>query len=274
MKVKVVTIDFQISARAKRAIQWIALPIAVFAGSIAVASAGSSLPTDQPSAWSSVAGGQPVSATNMKALFSDLDTRLQALEAAAPQVPAGTIAAYGGAIDGTHSPPAGWLLCDGSQLNGLDTRYQRLYTAIGTSFGGNTTSQAFNVPDLRGVFIRGFDPSGSNVASESGRVFGSKQDGAFASHSHGVSDPGHAHGVNDPGHGHSLNHLMAVGGNWTFGGNNWAVAVDDPPYNNFTVNPSLTGVSIQASATGISIASSGGAETRPVNVTLNYVIKL
>jgi phage-related tail fiber protein len=47
--------------------------------------------------------------------------------------------------------------------------------------GNGTTT--FNVPDLRGEFIRGWD-DGRGI--DSGRTFGSNQDDAFESHSHSL----------------------------------------------------------------------------------------
>jgi phage-related tail fiber protein len=52
----------------------------------------------------------------------------------------------------------GWLNCDGSSLS--TTQYGKLYNAIGVSFGSTGTGY-FNLPDLRGVFLRGIDPKGA-----------------------------------------------------------------------------------------------------------------
>ncbi|MDR0873480.1 MAG: phage tail protein [Prevotellaceae bacterium] len=65
-------------------------------------------------------------------------------------VPAGTIVAFGG---GTI--PAGWFLCDGATKSRSD--YANLYNAIGTAWGYGNNSTTFNIPDLRGVFLRGVD---------------------------------------------------------------------------------------------------------------------
>lgn len=46
------------------------------------------------------------------------------------------------------SPPAGWLVCDGSAVS--RTTYANLFTAIGTTWGGGNGSTTFNLPDLRG----------------------------------------------------------------------------------------------------------------------------
>ena len=46
------------------------------------------------------------------------------------------------------TPPAGWLLCDGSAVS--RTEYNTLYAAIGDTWGAGDGSTTFNLPDLRG----------------------------------------------------------------------------------------------------------------------------
>lgn len=48
--------------------------------------------------------------------------------------------------------PNGWLICNGAQLP--LSNYQALFSLIGTTYGGNGTSN-FNLPDLRGRTIVG-----------------------------------------------------------------------------------------------------------------------
>jgi microcystin-dependent protein len=64
--------------------------------------------------------------------------------------------------------PTGYLKANGASLS--TTTYATLFAAIGYTFGGSGGS--FNVPDLRGEFLRGWD-DGRGV--DSGRVFGSAQ---------------------------------------------------------------------------------------------------
>ena len=70
----------------------------------------------------------------------------------------------------TRIAPNGYLTCDGSAVS--RTTYSKLFSVIGVQFGSGDGSTTFNLPDLRGQFIRGFDSSGSVDAD---RVFGSKQ---------------------------------------------------------------------------------------------------
>jgi len=77
------------------------------------------------------------------------------------------------------SPPEGWLKCDGSAVSRVT--YANLFTAIGETYGAGDGSTTFNLPDLRGEFVRGWD-DGRGV--DSGRVFGSAQMDALQGHKH------------------------------------------------------------------------------------------
>ena len=48
--------------------------------------------------------------------------------------------------------PSGWLLCIGQAIS--QTTYKALYDTIGYTWG-NPGSNQFNLPDLRGVFVKG-----------------------------------------------------------------------------------------------------------------------
>ena len=68
------------------------------------------------------------------------------------------------------------------------TKYKRLFKRIGIKFGSGDGIDTFNVPDLRGEFIRGWDHErGIDV----GRDFGSFQEDQMQTHRH--SDSGHSH---------------------------------------------------------------------------------
>lgn len=71
------------------------------------------------------------------------------------------------------TPPDGWLICDGRELD-VGT-YEKLYNVIGTTFGGDANNQIFNLPDLRGEFIRGYSAGREDL--DNGRQFGTVQKG-------------------------------------------------------------------------------------------------
>ena len=76
--------------------------------------------------------------------------------AANVSMPPGTIVPYGG-----ETIPEGWLLCDGREIS--RSEYANLYNAIKTIWGHGNNSSTFNLPDMRGVFLRGVsDDSGKD----------------------------------------------------------------------------------------------------------------
>jgi microcystin-dependent protein len=54
-----------------------------------------------------------------------------------------------------NTPPTGWLPCNGGAVS--RTTYASLFASIGTTFGVGDGSTTFNLPDLRGEFVRGWD---------------------------------------------------------------------------------------------------------------------
>jgi hypothetical protein len=79
------------------------------------------------------------------------------------------------------TPAYGWLACNGAAIS--RTAYAQLFATIGTTFGVGDGATTFNVPDLRGEFIRGFDDGrGIDVA----RAFGSAQSEMVGPHVHTV----------------------------------------------------------------------------------------
>lgn len=78
-----------------------------------------------------------------------------------------------------QTAPAGYLVCNGAAVS--RTAFAALFAAIGTLYGSGDGSTTFNLPDLRGEFLRGAD-LGRGV--DSGRVFGSFQADEFKTHQH------------------------------------------------------------------------------------------
>jgi rhizosphere induced protein len=122
--------------------------------------------------------------------------------------PPGIIQAYGGR---TNWIPKGWLLCDGSPLS--SALHPRLFAAIGTNWGAGLTfdgkawvkadiSHDFNLPDLRGVFLRGMSGSRADTfrdedadsrqalvpGAASGNSVGSFQIDELEAHTHKFTD--------------------------------------------------------------------------------------
>jgi microcystin-dependent protein len=91
-------------------------------------------------------------------------------------VAAGSVISYA-----ASTAPTGWLKANGAAIS--RTTYSVLFAAIGTTYGAGDGSTTFNIPELRGEFIRGLD-DGRGV--DTGRALGSYQADSFASHTHGL----------------------------------------------------------------------------------------
>ena len=83
------------------------------------------------------------------------------------------------------TPPSGWLKANGAAVS--RTTYAALFDAIGTTFGAGDGSTTFNLPDLRGEFIRGLD-DGRNI--DGGRRLGTAQGDAIKTHTITVPNSG------------------------------------------------------------------------------------
>lgn len=88
--------------------------------------------------------------------------------AASAGVPAGTVSWFAGS-----TAPTGWIIANGQSL--LRAAWPVLYAVIGTIYG-YADSTHFNVPDLRGEFVRGLD-GGRNI--DPSRTLGSAQKGTL-----------------------------------------------------------------------------------------------
>ncbi|QSQ23312.1 tail fiber protein [Pyxidicoccus parkwayensis] len=191
------------------------------------------------------------------------------------EVPVGAVLPYAGPINAcTRSALAaqGWLFCDGAQVSAVT--YPALYALIGPLYGtpvtqGDPPATLFYLPDYRGAFLRGVnqdatrppdgkglrDPDadtrlsaryGSSGQGEGnqGNSVGSQQLDAFQKHEHRYTQPQQTSEV--PG--------------------------DQAP-------PVQLGLATQPADTDGVVAAKGGdtpraeAETRPLNVYVNFIIK-
>jgi len=107
-------------------------------------------------------------ALDLKADQADVDLIIPA--------PTGSILHFAAA-----SAPTGWLKADGAEVS--RTTYANLYAVIGDTYGAGDGTTTFNLPDLRGEFVRGWDDS---RGIDTGRGFGSSQDDAFQGHAHNI----------------------------------------------------------------------------------------
>jgi microcystin-dependent protein len=210
-----------------------------------------------------------------KSVETDSGISLDALRNALNMlVPIGTIMAYGG--DTTKADVVsqlaaqGWLPCDGRAVS--KTTYADLFKVIGTSFGAEgrldlwgasatsgpmimnrvfavTNPDGFRVPDLRGRFLRGTDQRQQRDpdaalrqdlagGGNDGDRVGSVQEDQFRSHKH-TFDAWHGGGID-------------------------GTSQADPP--------AMAGW-IRGSPDAKAVQATGGAETRPKNIYVNWIIR-
>jgi microcystin-dependent protein len=159
-------------------------------------------------------------------------------------LPPGTIQAFGGSL---ARLPAGWLPCDGSVQT--SNSYPRLFAAIGTAWGGGYANGVklgdFNLPDLRGQFLRGVSSASTTDPDVSARIarqpdgnagneVGSYQADAFRSHRHTETR-----------------------------------YIDE----GLTANRATPSGDDVGSLETVNTGATGGSETRPINAYVNYIIK-
>jgi microcystin-dependent protein len=123
--------------------------------------------------------GDVISAADVNANFAALKAQLDIVEANSNGAPVGSILPFAGTSD---KLPVGWLLCDGSELDRTDSRYAALFNVIYDNWGSGDGVTTFNLPDLRGVFLRGSNKTGSSSRS------GNYSDPDFASREFLIND--------------------------------------------------------------------------------------
>ena len=155
--------------------------------------------------------------------------------------------------------PSGYLECNGAAVS--RTTYAVLFGVIGTQYGVGNGSSTFNLPDLRGEFVRGFD---NGKGTDSGRSIASSQSDQNKQHNHpassSVTDSGHVHATT-----FDTKRYFPGGGSTTvsYGG------AGSYPADVFTMSSATTGISVSTTT-----SNDGGGETRPRNIAMMYVIKI
>jgi microcystin-dependent protein len=152
-------------------------------------------------------------------------------------IPTGMIAPFA-----MSTAPTGWLECDGSAVS--RTTYADLFTALSTTHGVGDGSTTFNVPDLRGEFIRGWDNS---KGTDSGRTFASSQ----ADNANSISQ------FNSSGSGQITNSLYTV------------TVPTDGTYSDYLI----TDGRLTTYGSGAIRFQTNGIETRPRNIAMMYCVK-
>lgn len=157
-------------------------------------------------------------------LESDTGVRKPILDYACP---VGLIAYFARA-----TPPSGWLKCNGALVS--RTTYAALFEVIGLLVNSNPGETVFQLPDLRGEFIRGWD---DGRGKDQGRVLGAGQGDEVRLHLHSL--PGTVWS-DSPGSDTKFINPSSSGSNW---------------FNTETVG----------GRSKIFVDNYGGTETRPTN---------
>ena len=168
----------------------------------------------------------------------------------------GTIVPYGGTVKDNppgqpHEVHRGWLFCNGAALDRKE--YQALYKVVGVAFGAPDRDR-FNLPDLRGRFVRGVDHGAgrdpnakdrtvSNKGGNKADNVGSLQPDALMHHSHPLEKPIYEHYRSFAGW--AGTDLPLKSSRAYKGDKEWTVKT----------------------------AETGGQETRPKNIYVNWIIK-
>lgn len=224
---------------------------------------------------------------NVPTLHTAADlTQSQAAGGISHLVPSGAILTFAG-----NAAPTGWLVCDGASLS--TSTYANLFAVIGYTFGGSGGS--FNLPDLRGRFVRYDDNMGNhgitgvtaaNAASrDSGRAHGSAQGQATAKNGLTVTGSfapaSHNHFGSYGRGGDAVGRFLSFGGFATTSTNSHWINTEDEAGKRVLGNWNSGAVTVDASITsdtrqtGASPAlGNGDAETRPMNIALNAIIKI
>jgi len=147
--------------------------------------------------------------------------------------------------------PTGWLICDGSAIS--RSTYSDLFSAISTAWGSGNGSSTFNIPDLRGWFLRGHDGGAGtdpNASSRTGGdVIGSTQQYMVHNHVHWMESWYGEYGIgsNNP-------HNQGYGSAGPYGDSIYSRNISDD-------------------TTAANKTYTGGVETRPKNKAVQFNIK-
>ena len=169
----------------------------------------------------------------------------------------GMIASFGSA-----AAPTGWIICNGAAVS-RTTTYDALFAVIGTTWGAGNGSSTFNLPDLRGAFLRGTGSHGTaNMADGSsdfaGPALGAFENDQFQSHGHNIQTAQtgllveYAGGAGSAGYTNTGNYTTA-----NTAGHVWRAATP--------TNAGYPGAGVPAPR--------HGDETRPFNLGVTFCIK-
>ena len=170
------------------------------------------------------------------------------------------------------SVPSGYLECNGAAVS--RTTFAALFAVIGEQYGAGNGSSTFNIPDLRGEFIRGFD-NGRGV--DSGRSIASSQSDQNDSHTHSFSASATTSNKSLTGNVRKISETFAGAG--TTSGVFSKLSSQNAPLTPGSPDDSAAGGFSMDASHSHTLSVSGttggqGGEARPRNIAMMYVIKV
>ena len=165
-------------------------------------------------------------------------------------MPTGAIMPYA-----VTAAPSGYLLCDGSAVS--RSTYSALFTVVSSLYGNGDGSSTFNVPDLRGRFMAGYNAATSRLTSVSSDMV----DGALIANTGGIQ----AVTITEaqlPAHTHDQGNLHFINGGDASQSGVYAVHRSDP-----------NGVSVMIQGSTGATGGGGVHSNIPPVIMVNYVIK-
>lgn len=202
-----------------------------------------------------------------------------------PPIPIGTVMPY---IMNSSLPleVSGWFVCDGRSISSLSHLTNDEKTALVNLLFASGNPNYFNLPDMRGYFLRGVDGGSGNDPDHAsrggwGNKLGGVQNDTLKIHNHvgnlsdhhhtgtTTSNGEHNHGgvtgnggyeasafERGPGSGNVANNI---------GTHNHSISTDGAHTHTFTTSGPI--------GFALAIQNSGGNETRPKNIGVSYIIK-
>lgn len=176
-------------------------------------------------------------------------------------LPAGTVHAFAGT-----TAPEGWAMCDGSEVSRTD--YAALFAVISTTYGVGDGLDTFNLPDMRGQFLRALDDMGTAQGAAgidtdgTARTVGQTQGNATATNGLGTNTTGN----------HDHRTLGLLNSVMTATSRTGDVAIRKT---SGSQTASFRDVGyLETNGNHSHTITSTDTETRPTNMGINYIIKL
>jgi len=158
--------------------------------------------------------------------------------------------------------PNGWHLCDGSAISRTD--YAALFAVIGTTYGTGNGTTTFNLPDTRGIFVKGAGTSATHTTAN-----GTALAGTLGEYENDMMQ-GHAH--------YAVAHWKSSDPNtflltYSTSGNLHIYGYSSPSqgYSEETTTPGVTSPCAEIGSKSVGTPRTGN-RTQPANISLNYII--